>query len=187
VLPIKDNIPQERLPVVTLALIAIGAIASVVLQRAGTIGLGELAYLLANLLFLWIFGPGVEDSTGRARFLAFVVLGVAAATLAHVLADSSSSLAMVVAPGAIATVAGAYLLLFPRRKVLSAVFVIFFFGVVETPALVVLGLWLALQVAAGLDGLVAVAGGFAAGLLLAKPLLGRRRDERGLEPRIPAY
>jgi len=178
VLPIKDTVTLERLPVVTLALIAAGVAASFFLDEGG------ILVVAANALALWLFGPGVEDTVGRVRFVASVLAGALLSALAQLALDSSG-VADAAAVGVIATVAGGHLALFPRGRILTASIVPFFFRVVEVPAVVFLALWCLLQAFAG-PGLALVAG-FAAGLVLARVLVDSKRDERGLEPHIPAY
>ena len=81
---------------------------------------GGLGHLLGNMLFLWIFGNNVEDAMGHARFVAFYLLCGVAAVLAQVLPDTASNAPMVGASGAISGVLGAYMLLYPRARVLLA-------------------------------------------------------------------
>ena len=103
-----------------------------------------------NMLFLWIFGNNVEDAMGRVRFLVFYLLaGVAAAALQSAVTlgwagDQGASVPNVGASGAIAGVLGAYLILLPRARVLSAVFVILIFFV-DIPAIFFLGYWFLFQ------------------------------------------
>jgi membrane associated rhomboid family serine protease len=137
-------------------------------------------HLLGNLLFLWVFGRSVEGSLGAGRLLAFFLLCGAVAGLVHTLAAPRSILPTVGASGAISGVMGAYLALFPRARVRSVMLLVVWPVLVEVPALVWLGLWLALQVVSGSQALGAAAqgggvawwahvGGFAAGLALARP------------------
>ena len=79
---------------------------------------GGLAHLVGNLLFLWIFGDNVEDRLGHGRFLAFYFLCGVIAALAQLVLDPDSTVPMVGASGAIAGVMGAYLVLYPRSRVL---------------------------------------------------------------------
>jgi membrane associated rhomboid family serine protease len=138
-------------------------------------------HLLGNMLFLWIFGANVEDRLGRARFLLVFLVGGVVANAAQVLSDPTSEAPMIGASGAIAAVLGAYLVLFPRARIQSLVFLGFFYQLIAVPAVIVLGFWFLLQVADGIgslgpstavDGGVAVfahIGGFVAGALLALP------------------
>jgi membrane associated rhomboid family serine protease len=137
---------------------------------------GGWVHIVGNMLFLWIFGNNVEDRMGRLRFaLFYLVCGVIAA-LTQLLTDPSSGVPNIGASGAIAGVLGAYLVLYPRARVLTAITLVVFFAIVEIPAVVLLGAWFLLQVLNGSAGLVdagqggvayfAHVGGFAAGLLL---------------------
>src|SRR5688572_12670238 len=79
---------------------------------------GSWMHLLGNMLFMWIFGNNIEDSMGHLRFLAFYLLTGLAAAGAHVIWDPSSTAPMVGASGAISGIMGAYLVLYPRARVL---------------------------------------------------------------------
>ena len=103
---------------------------------------GGLLHLGGNMLFLWIFGNNVEDSMGPVKFVIFYVLGGLAATgAARRPPTPSSQIPTLGASGAIAAVLGGYLLLFPRARVVTVIFIVFFFTILELPALLVLGLW----------------------------------------------
>jgi membrane associated rhomboid family serine protease len=98
-----------------------------------------------NMLFLWIFGNNVEDSMGRPRFLAFYLIAGIVAAYAQALFSSSATEPAIGASGAIAGVLGGYAVLYPRARVLTIVLIIFFFTLIEIPALLVLGIWFLLQ------------------------------------------
>jgi membrane associated rhomboid family serine protease len=142
---------------------------------------GGWLHLLGNMLFLWIYGDNVEDSMGHARFLAFYVVCGLAAVLAQALPNSGSPYPMIGASGAISGVLGAYLLLFPRAKVLTLVLLPFFFTTLRLPALIPLLLWFAVQLVSDIafpDAGASVAfrahiGGFLVGMALV-PILKRR-------------
>ena len=106
---------------------------------------GSLLHLAGNMLFLWIFGNNIEDSMGRVRFAAFYVLGGLAALLLQVLTDTASTVPTVGASGAIAAVLGGYAVLYPRARVVTLIFIIIIFTVIQLPALLVLGFWFVLQ------------------------------------------
>jgi membrane associated rhomboid family serine protease len=147
-------------------------------------------HILGNMLFLWIFGNNVEDALGRFRFLLwYLAAGVAAAALQtfvtlHFGTTEDASVPNIGASGAIAGVLGAYFVLLPRARVLTAIF----FGLIflrEIPAVWFLGIWIGLQALTGSLGLthpdqtggVAVfahIGGFAFGLLTIR-LVAKRR------------
>lgn len=106
---------------------------------------GGLLHIGGNMLYLWIFGNNVEDATGRARFFVFYVLcGILAAT-AHAFMNRSSLTPMIGASGAVSGVLGAYLLLYPRARVVMLVLFGFYIRTIEVPAMIVLGFWFALQ------------------------------------------
>src|SRR5271156_1102869 len=142
---------------------------------------GSWMHLFGNMLFLWIYGDNVEDALGHARYLLFYFLCGIAAIFAQALSNPHSAYPIIGASGAISGVLGAYLLLFPRAKVLTLVLLPFFFTTVRVPAMLLLLLWFAAQLLseaaiAGGDAGVAFRahiGGFLAGLLLV-PLLKRR-------------
>ena len=99
---------------------------------------GSWMHLIGNLWFLWIFGNNIEDSMGHLRFLAFYVLTGLAAAGAHVVAEPGSPMPVVGASGAISGIMGAYLVLYPRAHVITAI-VFVFIRVVPIPAWVMLG------------------------------------------------
>jgi len=142
---------------------------------------GGWMHLLGNMLFLWIYGDNVEDAMGHARYLVFYLLCGIAAIFAQALSAPESPYPIIGASGAISGVLGAYLLLFPRAKVLTLVLLPFFFTTVELPARLLLLLWFAVQLIsdfAAPDGGASVAfrahiGGFLTGMLLV-PFLKRR-------------
>jgi membrane associated rhomboid family serine protease len=155
---------------------------------------GSWLHLMGNMLFLWIFAVNVEDRLGRVLFIALYLVGGLAAATGHVMADPTSELPMVGASGAISAVLGAYLVLFPRARIQSLVFLVFFYELIAVPSVLVLGFWFVLQLVDGLASLGltdqtggAIAfwahiGGFAAGAAIALPL---RRLRPALAP-VPA-
>ena len=106
---------------------------------------GGIFHLAGNMLYLWIFGNNIEDAMGRMRFLAFYLLCGAMASYAHAIMNSSSPIPMIGASGAVSGVLGAYLMLYPRARVVTLVLIGFYMRTVEVPAVIVLGLWIALQ------------------------------------------
>ena len=108
-----------------------------------------------NLLYLWIFGNNVEDRLGRIGFLLFYLWAGVLAALVQVLVDPSAEIPLVGASGSISGVLGAYLVLFPRARVVSLVFLVFFFQIVAVPAVVLLSFWFVLQLMSGLAALAA--------------------------------
>ncbi|MGI8557091.1 MAG: rhomboid family intramembrane serine protease [Solirubrobacteraceae bacterium] len=244
-IPLKDNIPSRRFPLVTSLLVAINVLVYLFSIRhggslwggpstqtavhygaipyefthpgshcelvPGGIGCGSavastqaptaltalssmfihggLLHLAGNMLFLWIFGDNVEDSMGRLRFVLFYLLGGLAALALQIVVSPDSAVPTVGASGAIAGVLGGYIVLHPRARVLTLVIVIFFAGLLELPALVMLGIWFLEQAAFGAAGLAnplgggggvayfAHVGGFAFGLILVRVFAGRTRRQ----------
>jgi membrane associated rhomboid family serine protease len=136
-------------------------------------------HLAGNMLFLWIFGDNVEDFFGHMTYLFFYLVCGIGAGLLHVLFNLQSIVPAVGASGAISGVMGAYMLLYPRARILTLVFIF----PLPIPAVVFLGLWYVMQFLAGINmlggggsGGVAVwahIGGFLLGMLLT--MLARRR------------
>jgi membrane associated rhomboid family serine protease len=160
---------------------------------------GGLLHLGGNMLFLWIFGNNVEDSMGPVKFLLFYLLGGLAATALQVAVNADSSVPSLGASGAVAAVLGGYLLLFPQARVVTVIFIVFFFTIVELPALLVLGFWFIQQAlfgyfdlssAGGNGGGVAYfahIGGFAFGLLAIKLFADERKRRRQEEAALPRH
>jgi membrane associated rhomboid family serine protease len=147
---------------------------------------GGWLHIIFNMLYLWVFGSRVEDAMTRSRFVAFYVVCGMLATTAQVLLAPDSDVPLIGASGAIAGVLGAYLVLFPRARVLTVVPLIVVFPVFEVPAWVFLVIWFVLQGVGGAQsfgsGQAGVAffahlGGFVAGTLLVF-LFARRRPAR---------
>jgi membrane associated rhomboid family serine protease len=110
---------------------------------------GGWLHLGGNMLYLWIFGNNVEDRLGRLGYLLFYLAGGVVAGLTQVAIDPSSTAPLIGASGAIAAVLGAYLVLYPGARVLSLVFLGFFYQLINVPALIVLALWFGLQLVSG--------------------------------------
>jgi membrane associated rhomboid family serine protease len=149
---------------------------------------GGWLHIAGNMLFLWIFGNNVEDSMGRPRFVLFYLLCGVLATLAQWATAMSSDVPNIGASGAIAGVLGGYLLLFPRARVTTLLFLVVFFTWLKIPAWVVLGSWFLLQLVdssvgeAGGVAYFAHVGGFVSGLLLIR-LFARRMRPPAPPPR----
>jgi rhomboid family protein len=153
---------------------------------------GGLLHLGGNMLFLWIFGNNVEDSMGPVKFVLFYVLGGLAADAAQILVDTSSEIPTIGASGAVAGVLGGYLLLFPRARVVTLVFIIFFVTIIELPALLFLVIWIGQQFLFGYFDLIgpqegggvayfAHIGGFVFGLLLIRAFASEKRRQRQID------
>ncbi|OQY27151.1 MAG: rhomboid family intramembrane serine protease [Candidatus Cloacimonetes bacterium 4572_55] len=137
---------------------------------------GGWMHLIGNMLYLWIFGNNIEDAMGPVRFIIFYVVTGLAASGAHIFTNIDSLVPTIGASGAISGVLGAYLLLFPKAKVLTLIILGWFIRIIEIPAMIVLGLWFGLQifnsVLSGASGggvaWLAHIGGFIAGIVLVK-------------------
>jgi membrane associated rhomboid family serine protease len=260
-IPLKDNIPNERLAFVTIALVALNVIAYLLSVRHGGSVLsgpstrtvidnaaipydfahpgnyctlastveefgnaqttvlcrhgafpgqlptwetiftsmfmhGGVLHIAGNMLFLAIFGPNVEDAMGYLRYIVFYLAGGLVALTAQVLVDPNSMVPTLGASGAIAAVLGGYIVLYPRARILTLVFIVFFVTLVELPAVLVLGFWFLEQIYFGAAGLAtptgggsgvatfAHIGGFLFGLVLIRLFTHGRRPE---PPRLPVY
>ncbi len=154
---------------------------------------GGWLHLIGNMVFLWVFGNNIEDAMGHGRFLVFYLTCGVAAAAAQVAVEPSSAVPMVGASGAISGVLGGYLLLYPRVRVHTLLFLGIFVTTIDLPAYVLLGYWIALQVIGGLPSLAGMGGGgvaffahiggFVAGMLLIK-LFARSEylDRRPIHP-----
>jgi rhomboid family protein len=259
--PLKDNIPNERFPFVTVALLLINVVAYLLSIRHGgsffggpsnetvvhdaaipydlshpgkyctahtildAFGRAELQsecksgpypgqiptwqtaftsmflhggflHIAGNMLFLAIFGPNVEGAMGYFRYIVFYLVGGVIALAAQTAVDPNSMVPTLGASGAIAAVLGGYIVLYPRARVLTLVFIIFFVTIIEVPAIFLLGFWFLEQIYFGSAGLAqptgggggvayfAHVGGFLFGLAAIRLLVRRPPSE---PPRIPVY
>jgi membrane associated rhomboid family serine protease len=122
--------------------------------------------LLADVLALAIFGPNVEDACGRLRFLCFYVLGAVVALGLQVLLAPDSAFPVFGACGAVGAVLGAYVLLYPRARVITLAPVPFVATILALPAVALVAVWLLVQVWFGAVGLAGVDHGWRGWLLL---------------------
>ncbi|HET6780897.1 MAG TPA: rhomboid family intramembrane serine protease [bacterium] len=146
---------------------------------------GGWFHLGGNMLYLWIFGDNVEDLMGHVGFLIFYLLTGIAAVMTHILLSPNSRVPLIGASGAIAGVLGAYLVLFPRARILSLLPFGLFSRFVHVPAIYFLPIWFVLQLISGLGSIGAEesagvawwahVGGFVAGILLVFVFARRRR------------
>jgi membrane associated rhomboid family serine protease len=156
---------------------------------------GSIIHLAGNMLFLWVFGNNVEDSMGPVKFVVFYILGGLAALVAQTAVDPSAQVPTIGASGAVSAVLGGYILLYPHARVITLIFIVIFFTILELPAVLVLGLWFLQQIAFAYFDLVAPTGGgggvayfahiggFVFGLLLIRVFATRRKRE----PPRPAW
>ncbi|HJP65405.1 MAG TPA: rhomboid family intramembrane serine protease [Actinomycetota bacterium] len=156
---------------------------------------GGWLHIGGNMLFLWVFGNNVEDKIGRVKYFLFYIAAGLAAAAAQTAVGPDSVIPNLGASGAIAGVLGAYLVMFPRRRVLTLV-IFFFITAVYLPAFVVLGLWFVLQLFNGVGSLSpavqsggvafwAHIGGFAFGAILALLFFPKERFGAIPPPRRP--
>ena len=183
--PISDVIPSRTTPVVTFSLIAINALAFLYELQLDDYGLellvrangvvpvaftwpdvltsmflhGGWLHFLGNMLYLWIFGDNVEDRFGHFGYLLFYLTCGALAAVGQTLVHADSAVPMIGASGAIAGVMGAYLVLYPQSRVLAGVFIVFFFDIVEIPAVFFLLVWFLMQLFSGVGSVVESAQG----------------------------
>ena len=140
-------------------------------------------HIIGNMWFLWIFGNNVEDSVGHFRFIIFYLLCGIGAAAAQIAISPDSTTPMIGASGAISGVLGAYLLLFPRARVLTLIPIFVFARFIEVPAFLMLIFWFGLQLLSGWATLHtqqgggvafwAHIGGFVAGMVLILPFKKR--------------
>ena len=159
---------------------------------------GSILHLGGNMLFLWIFGNNVEDSMGPVKFILFYLLGGVAALAGQIIIEPNAAVPTIGASGAVAAVLGGYILLYPRARVVTLILIIFFFTIIELPAMLILGFWFLQQVAFGYFDLANPAGGgggvayfahiggFVFGLLAIKLFASREKDYSP-PPKYPVY
>ncbi len=145
---------------------------------------GSLMHIFGNMLFLWIFADNIEDRLGHVKFLFFYLLcGIAGALLQSIVAPNST-IPMIGASGAISGVLGAYVLLFPKARILALIPFGFFLRVSYLPSVVFLGIWFLYQFILGVSSIgargggvayLAHIGGFAMGLLIALLLKKKKK------------
>jgi membrane associated rhomboid family serine protease len=146
---------------------------------------GGWLHLLGNMWFLWVFGSHVEDAMGPFKFLVFYLLCGIVSAVVQLMVSIGSPVPTLGASGAIAGVMGAFLILYPRARVVTLIFIVFFITTFELPAAFMLVYWFAIQLLSGLasfssftDGggvaWFAHVGGFIAGILLLRVFLGNR-------------
>ena len=206
-LPLRDHLPTRSVPWVNYALIAANVAAmgaEVTFEGAERWALvpsqllahplaaaptllthmflhANVAHLAGNMLFLWIFGDNVEDYFGHFGYLLFYFACGIGSDLTHILFNLHSPVPALGASGAISGVMGAYIVLFPRARVLTLVFIFF----LPIPAFIILGYWFLLQFLAGITSVGTAAtggtawwahiGGFILGMLITFMSMGSKR------------
>ena len=114
---------------------------------------GGFMHLIGNMLYMWIFADNIEDGLGKTKFIIFYLLSGIAAALTQVYMNTESTIPLVGASGAIGGVLGAYIVNYPKAKVLVLIPLGFFSQIVRVPAIFVLGIWFLLQfVSSALSG-----------------------------------
>jgi membrane associated rhomboid family serine protease len=195
-IPLRDNIPSRRFPIVNVSLIALNVLVFLAEAALGEAGLYQFItacglvpaefwqggwltrwwtpftsmfihagwlHLISNMLSLYIFGDNVEGRLGPFRYLLFYLGSGLAASAAHLIAYAGSTVPTVGASGAIAGVLGAYLVLFPRARVVTLVPIFYFVRLVQIPAVLYLGFWFVSQLFNGVLGLAAAGSSFQGG------------------------
>src|SRR5438094_7387618 len=170
-IPLRDVIPSRTTPYITVTIIVLNTLAwlfelslphealNQFLTAYGVVPAylawptlitsmflhASWSHIIGNMWFLWIFGDNVEDRFGHGRFIVFYLLCGIAAAVGQILMNPTSTLPTIGASGAIAGVMGAYFVLYPQSRVLTAVFIIIFYEIIELPAILLLGFWFLMQ------------------------------------------
>jgi membrane associated rhomboid family serine protease len=197
--PYSDTAPRRKFPILTISLIILNILVFIwslsdfeniiltygfIPARFSLLTLftsmflhGGLDHLFGNMWYLWIFGDNVEDFLGKTKFLLLYFLSGLSAIFFQYLTDPTSTIPSIGASGAISGVLGAYLLLFPKERILTSVQYAF----IRIPAYIVIGFWFLIQFIFGAMSLAGYSGsniaflahvsGFVAGFLLTKLLL----------------
>jgi membrane associated rhomboid family serine protease len=149
---------------------------------------GGWLHIVGNMIYLWAFGPEVEDVMGRMRYLVFYLLGGLVASLAQVAINPSSTVPSLGASGAIAAVMGGFLIIFPRDRIRTVVFVGWFVTITLIPAIILIGLWFLIQLFGEVGAVVqkqtggiaymAHVGGFVFGMASARLFKRRHRPAK---------
>jgi membrane associated rhomboid family serine protease len=219
--PVSDVIPSRSTPYITVSLIVLNALGflyelrlderelQLLVRTHGVVPAsfswpavvtsmflhGGWLHFAGNMLYLWIFGDNVEDRLGHGRYLLFYVFCGYAAAFGQSVTQPNSFVPMIGASGAIAGVMGAYFVLFPHSRVLTAVFILFFLDLIEIPAIFFLGIWFLMQFFSGVGSLGSSAAeggvafwahvaGFVVGALVGAMLrVSDARQQRRWEPR----
>jgi membrane associated rhomboid family serine protease len=106
---------------------------------------GSWSHIIGNMIFLWAFGPEIEDAMGRGRYLLFYLAGGLVAMLAQILADPHSTVPNLGASGAIAAVMGGFIVTYPRDRIKAVLFIFVFVRITFIPAALLIGFWFLTQ------------------------------------------
>jgi rhomboid family protein len=106
---------------------------------------GSWSHILGNMVFLWAFGPEIEDAMNPFRYLAFYLVGGVVAMLAQIAGSPSSTVPSLGASGAIAAVMGAFLVTYPRDQIRALLIIFVFVRVTLIPAALLIGFWFLTQ------------------------------------------
>ncbi len=145
---------------------------------------GSWSHIIGNMVFLWAFGPEIEDAMGPWRYLMFYLVGGLVAMIAQVVADPHSTVPNLGASGAIASVMGAFLVTYPRDRIRAVLFIFIFVRTTFIPAALLIGFWFLIQlfsagtvahVQTGGVAYLAHIGGFIFGAATARLFEDRRR------------
>jgi len=148
---------------------------------------GSWSHIIGNMIFLWAFGPEIEDAMGRARYLVFYLVGGLVAMLAQIVADPHSTVPNLGASGAIAAVMGAFIVTYPRDRIKAVLLIFVFVRITFIPAALLIGFWFltqlvhagaVAQVQRGGVAYLAHVGGFIFGVLTARLFEGSSRIVR---------
>jgi len=154
---------------------------------------GGWSHLIGNMVFLWAFGPEIEDAMNPRRYLIFYLAGGFVAMLAQVASSPGSMVPTLGASGAIAAVMGGFMVTYPRDRIRSLLFIFFFVKVTQIPAAAMIGFWFLIQlvnagmvapVQTGGVAYLAHVGGFVFGALTARLL---EDPERVAVLKIPRF
>jgi len=153
---------------------------------------GSWSHIIGNMIFLWAFGPEIEDAMGRGRYLLFYLAGGMVAMLAQILADPHSTVPNLGASGAIAAVMGGFIVTYPRDRIKAVLFIFVFVRITFIPAALLIGFWFltqlvhagaVAQVQTGGVAYLAHVGGFVFGAVTARLFEGSSRivDEPSID------
>jgi membrane associated rhomboid family serine protease len=145
---------------------------------------GSWSHIIGNMIFLWAFGPEIEDAMGHGRYLLFYLAGGLVAMLAQILADPHSTVPNLGASGAIAAVMGGFIVTYPRDRIKAVLFILVFVRITFIPAALLIGFWFltqlvhagaVAQVQTGGVAYLAHVGGFVFGAVTARLFEGSSR------------